>query len=198
MAKPKSTNAQKKRAANGKRDDAASLYRKFRELDRLWRASDRAYKSAIEAAQAQYPKPTGHLEQILLLNQTFFRGEIHAPIPAHEELLVKQCDAESQDKGVFERNYQRLQQWRQWRAQCQQIDRALRMAGLRSEHFDAYERRGKALEAFAEAPAKSAEEIILKLRHLIKMFGDEDPAYRYPLVHGMIKDLEDGAAARAQ
>ena len=134
MAKRKPTTrgaASKKLAAVRHGDEVQLFYRKFREQDRLWRASERAYESAMEAARAQYSKPTGYLEQILLLNQGFFKGEIHAPIPAHEKLLIEQCNAESQDKGVFGRNYDRLKQWRAWRNECQDIDQKHRPRRIR-------------------------------------------------------------------
>jgi hypothetical protein len=60
---------------------------------------------------------------------------------------------------------------------------------LAAEQRRTYGRRSGALQAFAEAPAKSAEDMVLKLKYLMKAWDDDEPGYRWVLTDQMIRDL---------
>jgi hypothetical protein len=135
MATSKTTATRAKTASVVKKqivtdDGIPSLYRKFREANREWRTADKAYTSAVEAAQAKYPKPPGPLERILLLNTQMFNGKVYAPIDKHEAALIELCGRGDGDGNAFNRDYELLTQWRSWRAACQKIDRDHRVAEL--------------------------------------------------------------------
>jgi hypothetical protein len=190
---PRARPTRKKQGASV--DGVASLYRKFREADREWRKADEAYTLAVETAQAKYPKPPSALEQILLLNRDALEWEVYRPIARHEAALLDLCGRGNRDGNQFGHNYELLKQWRSWQAACEMIDRDAHLSELRSEAEGAEEKRNEAFNSFENAPAKSLESILLKLKYVEdRLYDKRAPDWRRnSMLRQAIRELKAGA-----
>jgi hypothetical protein len=126
-----------------------------------------------------------------------FDGKVYVPIDKHEAALTELCGRGNRDGNVFDHNYELLTQWRSWRTACQKIDGDHRVPELGPLAEGAKKKREAALTAFEDAPAKSLESILLKLKYVDdRMYKkDEHEEFRRNvMLWRAIRDLKAAAA----